>query len=270
MSKNDYTHLLEYARRHLSSLDFGQQTGQRRFLTAACEELNVGWQVVTNPWHDREVDTSSVAYDFIDMLADADDADELPTPERALWVPLMRDWPLGRYAEAMADALPKGDLTNLRVLEIGAGVGNTTTRVRDRMGSGYVRTDLVYRLLAETDAPGTVTRWDFDLPWEADSDGFDLIFGTNAVHCARNPRYTVGNLIGMLRPGGRLMISEGCPYTPDPWALTAACGLIDGWWDRGGFLPPYTWAELGFQHSIPIYDGAHRVGCVYQYTVPES
>lgn len=68
-------------------------------------------------------------------------------------------------------------------------------------------------------------------------------FLTNALHCARDPAITMQRIDRMLNQGGLFLIAEGQPWTNPgvPWALNVPFGMVDGWWDRGGFLDRAKW-----------------------------
>jgi len=247
-----YAKLLDYAAVVLAPLaEQPTATAQARFIQAAVRELRGAVRpepgTVSRPY--------GPASDFIDLLAGAN----LHAPPRVgagLWRSLMTEWPMAQYAEAMADYLPRS-MEDMRVLEVGAGVGNTTALVEGRAFGEYVRADL------NTEQQPGLVQWDFNDPPPIGWVGrFDLVFATNAVHCARDVARTMDYLTAV---GSRVVLAEGAPYTPAPWALTAPFGLMRGWWDRGGFLPAYRWAGLGGVEVARIYDGEHCLGGLFEW-----
>jgi hypothetical protein len=89
--------------------------------------------------------------------------------------------------------------------------------------------------------------FDFDCEPPTELTGFDVIVGTNAVHCAADKLRTLGALRSMLSDGGVLLLAEGSNPTTTagtPWALDAFFCAFDGWWDRGGFLTRWEWLSL--------------------------
>ncbi|SEU35746.1 AMP-binding protein [Stigmatella erecta] len=182
------------------------------------------------------------------------------------WTPFMTEWPMGSYAQMAARFLIEGNHLSGRVLEVGAGVGNTTRLILEHVNDAYIRTDLKVELLKRLKAPGTVEAYNFDQP--SPHRGLDTVFGVNAVHCAEDKLRAVGHLYEMLKPGGLLLLGEGAPTTVGtlPWSLNAAFGLFDGWWDRGGFLGRAFWIHAfetsGFSawgYSI-LRAGRHDMG----------
>lgn len=192
--------------------------------------------------------------------------EELMREQKGMWVPFMTEWPMGSYAQMAARFLVDGGLLRGRVLEIGAGVGNTSRLILDHVNDSYIRTDLKEDLMKRVAAPGRVAAYDFDAPGRFRD--LDTIFGVNAMHCAENKQRSLGHLREMLKPGGLLLLGEGAPETVGslPWALNAAFGLFDGWWDRGGFVRRSVWLELmesvGFRwwgYSV-LRAGRHDLG----------
>lgn len=185
-----------------------------------------------------------------------------------LWERFMTEWPLGSYARIVAQLLEERDLLHGRVLELGAGVGNTSRLVAAKIAGDYIRTDLVPAVNEQRRAPGTFERFDFNRPgrWRS----LDLVFAVNALHCATSRPRTLAFIREMLRPGGALVLGEGVPETVPgmPWALTFLCGLFVGWWDVGGFVPRAAWlrelADVGFRDISyrRLISGSHDLGGV--------
>jgi long-chain acyl-CoA synthetase len=163
-----------------------------------------------------------------------------------VWMRLMREWPMASYAEMMASHLKASCHLTGRVLELGAGVGNTSRLLAEHLGDGdgYVRSDIDPSLCRRLDLPGAVVRCDFDdpLPFER----LDLIFSVNALHCSRDSLITMRHIANALKPGGSVVIAEGNGPTTDgvtPWALNALFGILEGWWVRGGFRDRWQWLQ---------------------------
>lgn len=183
---------------------------------------------------------------------------------RDLWYRLMHEWPMSTYAETLVDELP--DSTGA-TLEVGAGVGNTTRHLAPR-ATWLVATDLNVKLVArhrdDWAAPVTeVARHDIDQPAPAAWGGrFDTIVATNVLHCSKDPVRAVGNLVLMLAPGGRLIVAEGRPHDQHgrPWWGTWPFGVLDGWWNRGGFIEG--WDRL-LNHIADVDHGGVHVGDVW-------
>jgi len=155
-----------------------------------------------------------------------------------LWRRLMGEWPMVYYAEMVTEALFDSARTPQTVVELGAGVGVTTRRLRRRMArwdGRVVATDLRY----------TGAAADFDRRLLTQVPSADAVVATNALHCARDPALTLGWVREVLRPGGVLVLGEGapCPEPGVPWALNLLFGACRGWYDRGGFRSPAFWLD---------------------------
>ena len=131
----------------------------------------------------------------------------------------------------------------LRILEIGAGTGGTTTRVLARLNdyrdviAEYCYTDVskAFLFLGQerfaADYPFLVTqRLDIEQPPE--SQGFthyayDVVIATNVLHATRDMRQTLAHVKTLLRGQGLLLLNE--ITTPSLYAHLTF-GLLEGWW----------------------------------------
>ncbi|MFI5907223.1 AMP-binding protein [Dactylosporangium sp. NPDC051541] len=174
------------------------------------------------------------------------DGPELMRGRPGLWKRLMTEWPMGSYATLMADTLRTLADAHGRFLELGTGVGNTTSLVGDLIRGEFVWSDASESLVRRGSWPGAGLVYDFDREPPGELGTFDTIFATNAVHCAQDKLATLRHLRDHLADGGRVVLCEGSPRTgPDtPWALDFLFALFDGWWDRGGFLSRWEWVAL--------------------------
>jgi 1-acyl-sn-glycerol-3-phosphate acyltransferase len=128
----------------------------------------------------------------------------------------------------------------MRVLEVGAGTGGTTSVVLPRLDAGntsYVFSDVSQVFLDRArakfvgDYPFVSTRM-FDVTADAAAQGFeggqyDLIVAANVIHATPEVKPCVERLHGLLAPGGALMLME---ITHHPYWLDIVFGLLDGWW----------------------------------------
>lgn len=139
----------------------------------------------------------------------------------------------------------------VRILEIGAGTGATSTEVlRVLADSGvdceYHFTDLWDRLV--TDARDTLgrlhpnVRFSFlDISIDPARQGvhetFDLVLATNVLHATRDLRLSLQHAKCLLREGGAIVVNES---VAEQEFSTYTFGLLPGWWnavDRGARLP---------------------------------
>lgn len=168
--------------------------------------------------------------------------DQLVGNEEKLWEKFMTELPLGAYGEQTAQVLKRENLLHGDILELGAGVGNTSRHLTNQVDpERYMRTDLNIKLMKEYPYPSKISLFDFNR--EGRWENLDLIFAVNALHCASDKCATLKNLHRMLKDGGSLVLGEGSPYPVQgkPWALNYLCGFFDGWWDQGGFLTREEW-----------------------------
>ncbi|KAF3000355.1 t1pks [Neopestalotiopsis sp. 37M] len=133
---------------------------------------------------------------------------------------------------------------NLRVLEIGAGMGSTTENVlknlKDSSGhrlySTFFYTDISAGFFIKAkerfkDYAGIEYRT-FDVtraPAEQDFEegSFDIVLAHNVLHATPSLSQSLTNVRKLLRPRGRLILSELCPESK---FMDYAVGLLPGWW----------------------------------------
>jgi len=144
---------------------------------------------------------------------------------------------LGEAVKAAISKLPAG--SRLRVLEIGAGTGGTTTYVLPLLPADrveYTFTDLS-RLFLER-ATGQFSAYPFLRPAILDierhpasqgfeKDAYDIVIASNVIHATANLRESMQNVRSLLAPGGLLLLLEG--VAPERW-VDLSFGLTEGWW----------------------------------------
>ncbi len=161
----------------------------------------------------------------------------------------------------------------VRILEVGAGTGGATEAVLARIAAYAGRVQYLYtdvsKVFLHHGQERFRARYPFvefkllDIEREVAQQGYapgsiDLILGNNVVHATRRIRSTLSNLRALLKPAGRMVLSE---ETQRSDFLTLTFGLLDGWWlfeDEENRLPhapllsPARWKALleqsGFQH----------------------
>jgi len=183
--------------------------------------------------------------------------------------------------EKLVAGLP--ETQRVRVLEIGAGTGGTTSFVLPELPAEhteYVFTDVSqlflvraqegfesypfvkYRLLDIENDPLT----------QGFQDGsFDLIIAANVLHATIDLRQTLQHVRRLLAPGGQLLLLEGT--RPQRW-IDLSFGLTEGWWrfqdvqlrPDYALLPAGQWRELleteGFEQvaAIPGFEVEGAIG----------
>ena len=127
----------------------------------------------------------------------------------------------------------------LRILEVGAGTGGTTTYVLPVLPAGrteYVFTDISTLFVTrarEKFAPYPFLSFEV-LDIEQDpvrqgfsAHGYDIVVAANVLHATRDLRQTLGHVRQLLAPEGLLVLVEVA--APQRWA-DLTFGLLDGWW----------------------------------------
>lgn len=131
------------------------------------------------------------------------------------------------------------DGTKIRILEIGAGTGATTSSVISALPadkSQYTFTDVSQLFLS--DAKEKFGKFDFidfqilDAEKEISTQGFeeniyDIVIASNVVHATKNLKETVSNIRKLLAPGGILILNE--VTSRQSW-IDLTFGYTDGWW----------------------------------------
>ena len=137
---------------------------------------------------------------------------------------------------AILERLPAG--RSLRILEIGAGTGGTTSFVLPTLpleGSHYTFTDIAPALLARARQKFKLPFIDFRLldiekdPLEQgfESGSYDLILAANVLHATQDLQQSLRHVRELLAPGGLLLLLE--VTGPERW-IDITFGLTDGWW----------------------------------------
>jgi acyl transferase domain-containing protein/acyl carrier protein len=142
--------------------------------------------------------------------------------------------------EAIESALEKApkDRT-IRILEVGAGTGGTTTYLAPALlgrNVEYVYTDVSPLFAAR--AQETFRDYPFfryatlDIEQPAESQGFareqfDVVIAANVLHATADLRRTVQNVTNLLRPSGLLLLVEGT--AAERW-VDLTFGMTEGWW----------------------------------------
>jgi acyl transferase domain-containing protein/NADP-dependent 3-hydroxy acid dehydrogenase YdfG/SAM-dependent methyltransferase/acyl carrier protein len=179
---------------------------------------------------------------------------------------------LGEALTAAIARLPSG--ARLRILEIGAGTGGTTTFLLPLLPADrveYTFTDLSPLFLdraAESFATFPfVRRALLDVERDPVTQGFeagayDVVIAANVLHATADLRQSLGNARRLLAPDGLLFLLEG--VAPERW-VDLTFGLTEGWWRfSDGVRQDYplvgrkAWVallgELGFRGAAAVPD----------------
>lgn len=159
----------------------------------------------------------------------------------------------------------------LRILEVGAGFGGTTTRLAEVLESSgipvsYKFTDISPSLVKGAKAKFAKYPWmefqplnlEKDMP-DSLKDTYDIVIGTNCVHATTNKTEVVGRLKSLLNEQGFIVLSEVTQLVD--W-YDIVFGLLDGWWlatDGSTYplQPPESWMrsfeQVGFGSASVTY-----------------
>ena len=133
----------------------------------------------------------------------------------------------------------RGSSEDIRILEVGAGTGGTTSAVLEGLpefSGGYVFTDLSPAFFGAARARFAsdpfVTYRTFDLEKDIAPQGyaarsFDIVIAANVVHATRSVPESLSRLNTLLTPGGLLLLLE---ITQSFGWVDLTFGLTDGWW----------------------------------------
>ncbi|MBO1063394.1 MULTISPECIES: type I polyketide synthase [Nostocales] len=140
-----------------------------------------------------------------------------------------------QVVQAAVSRLPQD--RGMRILEIGAGTGATTSYLLPNLPADrveYLFTDIGAFFVAraqEKFADYSFVRYQtLDIEQEpvAVARGYyDLIIAPNVLHATKDLRETVKNVQQMLAPGGMLMLVESTTRQP---SVDITFGLTEGWW----------------------------------------
>ena len=203
------------------------------------------------------------------VLLGAIDPVELVFPQGDLTTAtqLYQDSPSAQAMNILVQKAIDTALTNLpsaqgvRLLEIGAGTGGTTSYILPKLNSEqseYVFTDIGTLFLSKAqekfqDYP-FVRYQTLDIEVDPTTQGFesqqyDFIVAANVLHATASMSNTLSHVKQLLAPGGILVLLEST--TRQRW-LDLIFGLLDGWWkfDDEDLRPDYpllstsTWQQL--------------------------
>jgi len=184
------------------------------------------------------------------------------------------------------EKLPKG--RTIRVLEIGAGTGGTTSYVASQLPANrtdYVFTDLSHLFMAKAEEKFRdypfIRYQILDIEQDIEAQGFasnqfDLILASNVIHATSDLRHTMIHVQQLLAPEGMVMLLEGTGR--QRW-LDLIFGLTEGWWKftdtelRPDYplLTPYQWQDLlediGFAETGTIPEAGANSGSLSHQSI---
>lgn len=202
-----------------------------------------------------------------------------PDGSSALVERLYQDSPFARTLNSLVEAAVVAALERsedgraIKILEIGAGTGGTSSQIIPRLPEDrteYVFTDvseLFTRKAQEKFQDYPFVRYDAlnieeDPVTQGFAEGqFDLILAANVVHATQNLAETMQNIRRLLVPDGLVVLLEGA--RPQRW-LDLIFGLTDGWWrftdtalrPSNPLIAPAQWLELveqcGYQSAVAL------------------
>jgi SAM-dependent methyltransferase len=185
--------------------------------------------------------------------------------------------------------------SRLRVLEIGAGAGSASEILLRYLNERGLLSRLERYLITEPNAffqrrgqrrlsqqyPNRPLEWgilDMNLPWEPQGIArgeFDLVYGVNVLHVAKDLLFSLGQARDALAPGGCLIISECVrPFPNQPMYPELVFQILDSFTDvaidpefrpNPGFLTADHWRlafrRAGFEHTEvkPELDGIRKI-----------
>ncbi len=180
---------------------------------------------------------------------------------------------VGNRVAAIAATQGVGDSGKLRILEIGAGAGSGTEALlntfaeREWLGrieayrvtepSAFLRRKSQRAVTAAyPDVPLEFAALDVDLPWQdqgVDPGSFDLIFGVNVLHVAKNLVASLVQARIALVPGGNLVAGECIrPFAGQPISMEFVFQILDSFTEvvtdseirpQAGFLTIEHWEK---------------------------
>jgi len=157
---------------------------------------------------------------------------------------IYQHWPLSRYFNNITAAVIESFVKNsphdshVRLLEVGAGTGGTTSAVLPVLQANrtlYLYTDISEVFFSQAKrkfkAYPFVSYGSLDIEQSPHDQGyglhgFDIVIASNVLHATRNLEKTVRNILSLIAPDGLLLLYE--VTEPHSWFDTTV-SLIEGW-----------------------------------------
>lgn len=168
---------------------------------------------------------------------------------------------LDRWRGVFAESFPAGN-GPLRILDVGSGTGFCALPLA-RMGHRVTAVDLSERMLAGTRAAASkegleleFARADATVPHLREGS-FDGVVARNLLWTLPRPAEALRRWHGLLRPGGRALISDGRWNPPGRAVRRTLAGLLPGAPDRAGLR--FEASYLAARRGLPLYEGLDAV-----------
>jgi 2-polyprenyl-6-hydroxyphenyl methylase/3-demethylubiquinone-9 3-methyltransferase len=177
---------------------------------------------------------------------------------------VMNRFDLARRLDLIVERVHDGGGAKPAVLEVGCGLGYLSERIRKERGLAPVSLDIARSLLAIGLERGRVASpvCGSALALPFDDASFDLVLSTECIEHTPDPRGAVHEMLRVLRPGGRVVLT--CPNAAWHWAVRLANALgirpYDGFENWPGFTELRSWVleaggevleQIGF-HAVPF------------------
>ena len=206
------------------------------------------------------------------------------------------------FNEALADIvvtyiearLKQNPFAKMRIIEIGAGTGGTSTMVFRKINpyqahiQEYCYTDIskAFLMHAETEYGPRIPYLTYQIfnveepiaGQGIEADKYDLVIATNVLHATKNIRQTIRNAKSVLKNSGLIILNE---MSANSLFAHLTFGLLEGWWryeDSGIRIPgcpalyPKTWQTVlereGFRSVFFPAQAIHDMG--QQIIIAES
>lgn len=198
------------------------------------------------------------------------------------------------FNESLADAIvaylknviTKNLTDKIRILEIGAGTGGTTTSILSKLKpyhqniAEYCYTDISKAFLSHAETVFgpenpflTYRLFNVDKSLSSqniDLGQYDIVIAANVLHATENIRRTLTNAKAVLKPNGILVLNE---VSQNSLFMHLTFGLTDGWWlyddpelriSGSPALSPKSWEyvlrNVGFCSLNYVTESAHDLG----------